>query len=131
MLNILLVDDEAMVIDVLREILTRLGHHVETASGGREGIRMFDRESFDLVITDLVMSEMDGLGVAEHIRGSDRPGTPIIGISGTPWLLTDDNFNSVIPKRFTIAALRDAIDHALETPPMTRGLQDFPALSLA
>jgi CheY-like chemotaxis protein len=115
-LNILLVDDEAMV---------------ETAPGGREGILMFDRQSYDLVITDMVMSQMDGRRVAKHIRGSDRPATPIIGISGTPWLLNDDNFNSVIPKPFTIAALQGAIDHALGTPPIPEGLEDFPALSIA
>ena len=131
MLNILLVDDEAMVVDVLKEILTRLGHHVETALGGREGILMFDRESYDLVITDMVMSGMDGGRVAKHIRNSKRAATPIIGISGTPWLLNDEKFNSVIPKPFTIAALRSAIDCALGTPPMPQGLQGFPALSMA
>jgi CheY-like chemotaxis protein len=130
-LNILLVDDEDMVIDVLRQLLVRLGHQVETAPGGHEGIAKFDSEPYDLVITDIVMSEIDGHGVAQHIRTSNRPATPIIGISGTPWLLHDDSFNSVIPKPFTVGALQNAIDLALGHPTGPEGLQHYPAMSMA
>jgi CheY-like chemotaxis protein len=116
MLKILLVDDEGVVIDVLKQILVRLGHHVETAPGGHEGMLKFDRQSYDLVITDVVMSDIDGRRVAQHIRDSKRPSTPIIGISGTPRFLEDEGFNSVIPKPFTINALAQAIDRALGDP---------------
>ena len=74
--NILLVDDEGVVSDVLGQILTRLGYHVEIASGGHAGLRMFDSRVYDLVITDVLMSEIDRRRVARHIRSSDRPKNP-------------------------------------------------------
>ncbi|NVL89501.1 MAG: response regulator [Desulfobacterales bacterium] len=114
MLKILLVDDEGMVSDVLQQILSRLGHHVEIASGGNEGLRMFDSRTYDLVITDILMPGIDGRSVALHIRKSNRPYTPIIGISGTPWLLEEEIFDSVIPKPFRIQALTNAISNAMK-----------------
>jgi two-component system capsular synthesis sensor histidine kinase RcsC len=112
-LNILLVDDEGIIVDVLKQILIRLGHNVETAPGGQEGMLKFDEQSYDLVITDVVMSEPDGHQVARHIRDSKKAATPIIGISGTPFFLDDHRFNSVIPKPFTVTALAQAIDRAM------------------
>lgn len=130
MLNILVVDDERMVADVLKQILIRLGHRVETAPGGHQGISMFDGQAYDLVITDIVMGGLDGRRVAQHIRSSDRSSTPIIGISGTPWLLEEESFNSVIPKPFTVEALRNAIDHAVGSPTNLSRLQSHAVLSM-
>lgn len=122
--NILLVDDEGVVSDVLGQILTRLGYHVEIASGGHTGLRMFDSRVYDLVITDILMPEIDGRRVARHIRSSDRPKTPIIGISGTPWLLEGNMFDSVIAKPFNIQALTNAIDDAMENGSKPRTLTE-------
>lgn len=131
MLDVLLVDDEPIVLNVLKQILIRLGHRVETAQAGEKGIVMFDRHPFDLVITDMVMAGMDGDRVAGHIRRSKRPETPIIGMSGTPWLLRGSTFNSVIPKPFTIEALQNAIHEALGGPAVSHRLYPVPALSTA
>jgi len=114
MLKILLVDDESAVSDVLQQILSRLGHHVEIASGGTEGLRMFDSRTYDLVITDILMPGIDGRSVALYIRRSNRPYTPIIGISGTSWLLEGEIFDSVIPKPFRIQTLTNAISNAMK-----------------
>jgi CheY-like chemotaxis protein len=114
MLNILLVDDEGTVSEVLQQILTRLGHRTEIASGGLEALRMFDSRVYDLVITDILMPGVDGQSVARHIRSSDRPNTPVIGMSGTPWLLKGDIFDSVIDKPFNIKTLTNSICHAVE-----------------
>ncbi len=130
MLNILLVDDEGVVSDVLQQILSLLGHHVETAPDGQEGLLMFDSRVYDLVITDILMPGIDGHGVARHIRSSQRPYTPIIGISGTPWLLEGDMFNSVIAKPFTVQALTNAIDDATGSPSTPGMLQNHPVLSM-
>jgi CheY-like chemotaxis protein len=130
MLNILLVDDEGVVSDVLQQILSLLGHHVETAPDGQEGLLMFDSRAYDLVITDILMPGIDGHGVARHIRSSQRPYTPIIGISGTPWLLEGDTFNSVIAKPFTVQALTNAIDDATGSPSTPGMLQNHPVLSM-
>ena len=130
MLNILLVDDERVVSDVLQEILVMLGHHVETAPDGQEGLLMFDSRTYDLVITDILMPGVDGHGVARHIRSSERPYTPVIGISGTPWLLEGAIFDSVISKPFTVKALTHAIDDATGSPSTPGMLQNHPVVSM-
>ncbi|NVL90427.1 MAG: response regulator [Desulfobacterales bacterium] len=111
--NILIIDDEQVVSDVLQKILLRFGYYAEIAPGGHEGIRMFDAGLFDLVITDIKMPDIDGNDVARHIRNSNRPFTPIIGISGTPWLLEDNKFDDVIPKPFSLQSLLNTVENAM------------------
>ncbi|MFO7556058.1 MAG: response regulator [Desulfobacterales bacterium] len=82
--RILVIDDEKAILDVVRIVLSRAGLKVEIALDGREGIQKFDTGRFDLVITDILMPVIDGREVVDHIRNSDRPCTPIIGMSGTP-----------------------------------------------
>jgi CheY-like chemotaxis protein len=130
MLNILLVDDEGVVSEVLKEILFMLGHQVETAPDGQEGVLLFDSRTYDLVITDILMPGIDGHGVARHIRSSERPYTPVIGISGTPWLLEGEIFDSVISKPFTVKALTNAIDDATGSPSTPGMFQNHPVLSM-
>ena len=113
MYSILIIDDQEMVSDVLQKILCRFGYHAVTAPGGQEGIQMFDTGLFDLVITDIRMPGIDGRDVARHIRQSYRPSTPIIGISGTPWLLDGDEFDCVIPKPFGLETLLGAVKNVM------------------
>lgn len=104
MYRILVIDDNRPITELLKAALTKMGYQVKTASGGCEGIRLFQGELFDLVITDIIMPDMDGRTVAKQIRSSDRPWTPIIGMSGTPWLL-DGEFDSILPKPFGLEVL--------------------------
>jgi CheY-like chemotaxis protein len=108
MQRVLVIDDDALIAKLLDEALTTMGYQVRTASGGSEGLQIFQQEAFDLVITDVIMPGMDGHTVAKKIRSSDRPWTPIIGISGTPWLL-DGEFDSVLAKPFGFKALGVAV----------------------
>ena len=107
MYNVLVIDNEKSVSKLLRQALKMSGYTVKTASGGLEGIRMFENGFFDLVITDISMPDIDGHSVARHIRTSHRPLTPIIAISGTPWLLQGDEFDSVFSKPFSLYTLLD------------------------
>jgi len=107
MYNVLVIDDEIMISNMLQLALTRFGYSVETASGGLEGLQMYDNGNFHLVITDILMPNIDGRDVVRHIRNSDRPDTPIIGMSGTPWLLEGNGFDYTIPKPFDIHTLID------------------------
>jgi CheY-like chemotaxis protein len=59
----------------------------------------------------MLMPGMNGRDVVRHIRNSDRPYTPIIGFSGTPWLLEDAEFDTVFPKPFPLADLVHAVRH--------------------
>jgi len=107
--NILVIDDEKSVCRLLLQVLTKYGYNVETAAGGQEGIEKFDQGFVDLVITDVLMPGIDGNLVARHIRNSSRKTTPIIGISGTPWFLENDDFDVILTKPFSIKTLIDVV----------------------
>lgn len=109
MTNILVIDDEKSIARMLFQALTKYGYNVETATGGQEGIKKFDQGFADLVITDVLMPGINGNDVARHIRNSSRKSTPIIGISGTPWFLENDDFDVVLSKPFSIKLLIDAV----------------------
>ena len=81
MYNILLLDDEIFVQDLFSQFLTHEGYHVECVSNGREGLEKLREYDADLVITDIMMPEMDGLEIVREIR-KNRSDLPIIAISG-------------------------------------------------
>ncbi|MCJ7772263.1 MAG: response regulator [Desulfobacterales bacterium] len=109
MCHILVIDDEKHILEMIEMALTKFGHDVETATDGEEGIRKFDEKRFDLVITDIKMPRLDGNGVLQYIRNSKRRATPVIGISGTPWMLDGTNFDAVLAKPFLIKTLADYV----------------------
>jgi CheY-like chemotaxis protein len=109
MSSILVIEDEKGIQSVLEAVLSRYGHCVTTAVDGKEGIQKFDGGNFDMVITDVVMPEVGGLGVLQHIRGSSRHRVPIIGMSGTPWLMDGSDFDVVLDKPFPLQKLVDSV----------------------
>jgi len=124
MSTILVIDDEKGILQLMHEALTINGHKVETADDGLEGIRKFDDGCFDIVITDIRMPVIDGNGVVAHIRKSEKQCIPVIGISGTPWLLEADNFDMVLSKPFALKHLLKSIRSLLSVSPrMVMGAQ--------
>ena len=107
--RILVIDDEPSISDLIREALTRFGYAVETASNGRQGLQLLKDSSFDLVVTDMCMPDLDGTCIVRHIRSSSRPLTPVIGISGTPCVLEATDCDAVLPKPFPLQALVDTV----------------------
>ena len=81
MANILLVDDEPLVVDTLSSAMESKGHTVVTASNGIEGLRRFVEGRFDLVITDIIMPDKEGIGLIMEMRRV-LPTVKIIAISG-------------------------------------------------
>ena len=65
--NILIVDDEGQNRDYLSEILSEEDYNVSTASNGRDAIARLSQDLFHVVLTDLQMPEVDGLGVIRHL----------------------------------------------------------------
>ena len=88
---ILFVDDEPTLTDIAKDILERLGYHVETRTNGLEALELFrhDPEKFDLVITDMTMPHMTGEVLAEKMI-SIRPDIPIIMCTGYSDLMTEE-----------------------------------------
>jgi CheY-like chemotaxis protein len=72
-LEVLLVDDEAVVLAVLREVLRRGGYRVTTASSGEEAIDLMRRRPFDLVLTDKNLPGLSGLEVGRAARALTAP----------------------------------------------------------
>jgi len=107
MCKVLVIDDEGMIRSLVKHALRKLDYAVETAQNGRAGIAKFDAGSYDLVITDIRMPEADGHQVVNHIRNSAYGGTPVIGMSGTPWNLNNHRFDEVLPKPFGIDKLME------------------------
>ncbi|MBX5460588.1 MAG: response regulator [Steroidobacteraceae bacterium] len=67
--RILTVDDSAAMRQMVRVTLTSAGYDVEQAKDGREALDIANASTFDLVITDVNMPEMDGLTLVRHLRG--------------------------------------------------------------
>ena len=81
MARILVVEDEAVIREVLRDILESMGHEVVDATDGEEGLRNHRSAPADLVITDILMPRKGGLNLIREIRNRD-PGCRIIAMSG-------------------------------------------------
>ncbi|HJR23710.1 MAG TPA: response regulator [Dongiaceae bacterium] len=79
--SILIIDDDAAVSRTLSLILTRAGHQVTTVTRGRKGLELLSQGGFDLVLTDIIMPELDGIEAIRRIR-TDHPGLRIIAMSG-------------------------------------------------
>ncbi|MBN2702570.1 MAG: response regulator [Pontiellaceae bacterium] len=78
---IVLIDDDPTVQKAFSRYLSASGYEVQLANDGRQGLRMIEAEPPDLVITDIMMPEMDGLEILMAIRKLDFP-IPVIAISG-------------------------------------------------
>ena len=80
-LSILVVDDHPIMREVICQILEDAGHDVRSAGEGREAIRTLSAARFDLLVTDIVMPEMDGIELIGEVRRR-YPEMRIIAMSG-------------------------------------------------
>src|SRR5712691_11050547 len=81
MTRILLIDDDALVRDILRQMLERAGYDVVEAASGRDGLQQYQSTAIDLIITDILMPDQDGLETIQELRRL-APEAKIIAISG-------------------------------------------------
>jgi PAS domain S-box-containing protein len=79
--TILVIDDEKNVCEIMDEFLSMEGYTVLTARNGTEGVKLLDREAYDVVITDLNMPDITGLDVAEYVK-KKSPRTSVIILTG-------------------------------------------------
>jgi DNA-binding response OmpR family regulator len=95
MVSLLIIEDDNSVRGLFSQFFEREGYRVCCASNGREGLALLRSVGVDLVITDIMMPEMDGLEVVQEIRRLDAE-LPIIAISGG---MRDAVFNFVSAAR--------------------------------
>lgn len=81
MSKILVIDDEKAIRNTLKDILEVEGHNVDVAEDGHEGLEMFDNGSYELVLCDIKMPQMDGIEVLEKLQ-ERQPDVPVVMISG-------------------------------------------------
>lgn len=81
MTRVLVIDDDPLVRATLRAILDAAGFEVVLASDGLDGLAEFKRRRADLVITDIVMPDMEGIETIRQLRAHEPP-VPILAISG-------------------------------------------------
>ncbi len=79
--SILVVEDDAAVAFTVREMLSSAGYQVTTAANGVEAIEAYRRSRSDLVVTDLIMPEKDGLETIIDLRRGD-PAVRMLAMSG-------------------------------------------------
>lgn len=90
MKQILVIDDERQVRAMLRLALERTGYAVVEASDGKEGIRLYREKLCDLIITDLIMPEKEGIEIIRELK-QEFPDIKIIAMSGGG-LVSPDNY---------------------------------------
>ena len=81
--NILVIDDELVMCELLRDLLKDKGYEVKYALSGEEGIKVSKENNFDLIMTDLKIPDIDGITVLQEIKKFD-PDSMVIVITGYP-----------------------------------------------
>jgi two-component system capsular synthesis sensor histidine kinase RcsC len=112
-MHVLVVEDNPVSLQILREQLEHLGCSVALASNGREALARPDILAFDTILTDLQMPEVDGYDLTRALRSQGYM-RPIVGITASAF--TDDlrrssvaGMTTVLLKPLSIAALRQAL----------------------
>lgn len=120
MADILIIDDDDVFRDVLASALEHAGHVVRQAVNGIEGLQKFHQQPAELVITDIVMPEKEGLDTIRDLR-REFPQARIIAMSGglahdpKLYLHMAEKFGAtaVLAKPFALADLKKVVDDAL------------------
>ncbi len=116
--RILIIDDETEIRLLLKEILEGDGYAVCLADGGAAGLAVLEREHIDVVITDIIMPDKEGLETIMEIK-QNWPALKIIAMSGAlqrvTYLELADRFgvNACLAKPFRAAQIRETLKSIL------------------
>lgn len=121
-LRILVVDDEPDTLGLIKLTLQTAGYQVQTATGGREGLRLVREEPFDVVILDIMMPDVSGFDVMRQLNNDPTPPPPVIFLTARSGEEDQETGMSLgvthyLLKPITRGSLLDAINQALGTPP--------------
>ena len=117
-IRVLVIDDNQEILDGLRSYLGKKRYEVVTASDGLDGLKCIETmiDGFDLVITDIVMPNVSGIGVISIIKNT-QPDLPIIAITGMGEypenLAKEAQADVVLTKPFELKELVQAIKDLL------------------
>jgi two-component system response regulator PilR (NtrC family) len=128
MSSILVVDDELSMREFLEILLAKEGYAVSCAESGEDACSILDGEAFDLVITDIRMDNIDGLGVLRKVK-EVNPETPVIMISAYATAETaveamKEGAYDYIPKPFEVEEFKRILQDAIHKKAASRGEED-------
>jgi DNA-binding response OmpR family regulator len=106
MATILIIDDDEILTGMISRMLSDAGYDVQCANDGKIGLQLVDTLFFDLIVTDLVMPEKEGLETILEIRKRNKT-VPIIAISGG---------GRMGPEHYLSMALALGADYAFQKP---------------
>jgi CheY-like chemotaxis protein len=125
---VLVVDDEPAIRALIAKIVQRAGFVVDTARDGAEAIEKLSGGEYSVLVIDLMMPNVDGYDVIDHIRASDisRPAIIVITAGDTASIrrLDPAMVHSVLRKPFDIDVLGDLIVAAAQTMAKERAEHD-------
>ena len=112
--NILVVDDNNVFRIVVSKMLSRLGYEVSSSDSGENGLSIFLKDKFDIVLSDYEMPGMDGVALACSIKKSS-PRTPVVIMTGAGkeavFSRESTAVDEVISKPFTLAEIDATIQN--------------------
>ncbi len=115
--TIFLIEDDDVLRKIIEEFLEESGYLVLKASDGLEGIEMIGKEAFDLIITDVVLPYVSGIGVIKMAK-TKRPEVPIICITGYGYspekLAEEEQADRIFRKPFEFKELAEAVKTLLK-----------------
>jgi len=116
--RILVVDDEDFHRELMQKLLLKLGYDVAVVDSAEAAFSHLEREKVSIIITDLIMLEMDGVEFCRKIRETDS-NTIVIALSGHTDLYDADKlkevgFDNHLTKPFKIEAIQEAIQEGFE-----------------
>jgi DNA-binding NtrC family response regulator len=120
--SILVIDDEPALREILSQVLSSAGHRVIAAANGKEASRALTTSAFDVVVTDVIMPEKDGMQVISEVR-KKYPEVRIIAMSGGGHVSRDQYLkiakglgaHAVLEKPFPNQTLLDTIERLAPT----------------
>jgi CheY-like chemotaxis protein len=114
--TILVIEDDLDILSVIIKNLEHLGYHVITATDGMEGLKRLESDVYDLVVTDIVMPYVSGVGVVTAIK-EKHPHIPVIAITGygkePEMAAMEKEVDLVLAKPFKMSVLNDHIARLL------------------
>jgi CheY-like chemotaxis protein len=116
--NVLIIDDEPLITELLTAVLERMGCKSQVATCGKEGMEMFEKDNFDMVITDLGMPDISGWDVSKMVK-QKNPKIPVIIVTGwgldpDPQKVKESKVDRLLTKPFQIDQLEKIIQDLLE-----------------
>ena len=114
--QVMVVDDEAIAVKTLQRILSKGGYQVEAFQDPHQALSRLDQKSFDIVVTDVVMGDIDGIQVLERARQTS-PRTRVIIITAFAMMdlarkAMEKGAFDFVAKPFDAQAIREMVDRA-------------------